>query len=211
MTHQIHRSPAYLSHNKHGYCVRLKVPDDLQCHVNRKELRYSLKTGYLRVAKNRARFIVGNIQMLFRALRRGDSPLKQLTPQLVNDLIRQYRDRAIEDAKRPVNRNHDDPTRWDYNMREVETEEDLYSFMHDLSTRADWYKFKAVTGNNEGADEVAEKLCKTNGIAHKADSDEFRSLCRGMLCVDSEAASVTLDILEKEYPTVLRKHGHQIR
>jgi arginine/lysine/ornithine decarboxylase len=97
------------------------VPDDLQGHVNRKELWYSLKTGYLGVAKIRARFIVGNIQMLFSSLRRGDSPLKQLTPELVNDLIRQYRDMAIEDAMRPVNRNQNDPTKWDYGMREIET------------------------------------------------------------------------------------------
>ena len=71
MAHQIHRSPAYLSRNQHSYCLRLKVPNDLQCYLNKKELRYSLKTGYLGVAKNRARFIGGNIQMLFKALRRG--------------------------------------------------------------------------------------------------------------------------------------------
>ena len=51
MPKQIHRSAAYLSHNKYGYCFRLKVPDDLRCYVGNKELRYSLKTGYLGNAK----------------------------------------------------------------------------------------------------------------------------------------------------------------
>ena len=39
MTKQIHRSAAYLSLNKYGYCFRLKIPDDLRYYVGKKELR----------------------------------------------------------------------------------------------------------------------------------------------------------------------------
>ena len=40
MAPQIYRSAAYLSRNKHSYCFRLKVPDDLRRYVGKKELRY---------------------------------------------------------------------------------------------------------------------------------------------------------------------------
>ena len=194
------RSPSYLSKNDFGWCFRIRIPSDLDSVIGKKTLRFSLKTGRLGQAKVRARYLAGNIQMLFRALRRRNPQLKKLTPELVNELIRQYRDRAIEDAERSVNRNHEDRTSWDYEMRNVKTDDDLYGFMHGQSSLAEWYKLKALTGDYEGADEAAEKLCNKNDIAYSTDSDEFRSLCQKMLFADSEAASIVLDLLEKGYP-----------
>ena len=63
MAHQIHRWSAYISHNKYGYCFRLKVPDGLHRYVGKKELRYSLKTGYLGNAKSKARRLAGLVTL----------------------------------------------------------------------------------------------------------------------------------------------------
>jgi len=40
-------SPSYLVRNHYSYCFRMNVPMDLQPFIGKKELRYSLKTGYL--------------------------------------------------------------------------------------------------------------------------------------------------------------------
>ena len=136
--------------------------------------------------------------------------MKKLTPELVNELIRQYRDKALEEAQRPVNPYKNDPRSWDYEMRNVETDDDLYQFMHGLSSWEEWLKFKAITGDYAEVDEVAEKLCEDRKIAYKKDSTEFCELCRGMLNADSEATGITLDFLMRKNPGLLRKHGHPI-
>ena len=198
------RSPSYIAQNQFGFCFRMHIPRDPKNRMGKKELRLSLKTGNLSKAKVRARCLAGSIQFLFNEFGQENLFLKKLAPKRVNDLIKQYRDQAIEDAKRPANRNHEDLSRWDYYMREVETEDDLYTFMHELSSLEDWYKFKAVTGDYEGADAAVEKLCKANDIAYRKDSDEFRNLCRGMLFADSETAGVALDFLESSCPVRVR-------
>ena len=47
----------------------MKVPSDLQCAIRKKELRYSMRTGYLSEAKFKARVLAAGVQMLFRRLR----------------------------------------------------------------------------------------------------------------------------------------------
>ena len=65
------RSPNYLVHNSHSFCFRMRVPEDLRRYFGKKELKYSLKTGYIRTAKNKARYLAGFIQVIFERLRSG--------------------------------------------------------------------------------------------------------------------------------------------
>ena len=44
------KSPNYLIRNPYSYCFRMIVPKDLRNVVGKSELRYTLKTGYLRIA-----------------------------------------------------------------------------------------------------------------------------------------------------------------
>ena len=71
-------SPSYLVRNTYSYCFRMVVPSDLTGFVGKKELRYSLKTGYIGIAKTKARILAGQVQLLFRLLRKGDRQLSQL-------------------------------------------------------------------------------------------------------------------------------------
>ena len=50
-------SPSYLIRNRYSYCFRLHVPADLQVYIGKKELRYSLRTGYLSEAKFKIPFL----------------------------------------------------------------------------------------------------------------------------------------------------------
>jgi len=53
------KSPSYLVKNPYSYCFRIKVPEDLQTIINKKELRYSLGTDILSHAKTKARYLAG--------------------------------------------------------------------------------------------------------------------------------------------------------
>jgi len=68
----ISRSSSYLIRNSHSYCFRLVVPKDLQPIIGRKELRRSLKTGYLRTANSKARLFAGLVQGLFQLIRESN-------------------------------------------------------------------------------------------------------------------------------------------
>ena len=55
------------------------VPKDLQKAVGKNELRYSLKTGYLGDAKYKARLLAGQVQRIFKYLRKGYFALSTLS------------------------------------------------------------------------------------------------------------------------------------
>jgi hypothetical protein len=84
------RSPSYIVRNPYSYCFRMNVPADLQRFVGKKELRYSLKTGYLGVAKEKARVLSGRIQLLFKLLRRGGVLLGCLTEERIQEIVQGY-------------------------------------------------------------------------------------------------------------------------
>lgn len=65
----IAKSPSYLIRNTSSYCFRMCVPKDLKPIVGKTELRYSLRTGSLSVAKHRARNMACYVQSLFLKLR----------------------------------------------------------------------------------------------------------------------------------------------
>ncbi|UCE53447.1 MAG: hypothetical protein JSV31_30100 [Desulfobacterales bacterium] len=99
----IGKSPSYLIRNPYSYCFRMMVPKDLQKLVGKKEMRYSLKTGYLGVAKNKARFLAGQVQLIFNSLRRGDSVLSKLSDDQIQGLV------GVECLKKKERQNHGSP------------------------------------------------------------------------------------------------------
>jgi len=68
----------------------MNVPMDLQQFVGRKELRYLLKTGYLGLARCKARLISGQVHLMFMYLRRRIIRLSELSEEKIQELIQQY-------------------------------------------------------------------------------------------------------------------------
>ena len=92
----IPKSPSYLIRNPHSYCFRLTVPKDLQKFVGKTELRYSLKTGYIGVAKQKSRFLAAQVQLIFRYLRKGGTILGRLTHDQIQKLVQTHIRNSIE-------------------------------------------------------------------------------------------------------------------
>ncbi len=64
-------SKTYLSKNHHGYCFRIKIPEDLQSYIGKKELRYSLKTQFFLEAQEMAEKLADNVKEIFATIRHG--------------------------------------------------------------------------------------------------------------------------------------------
>jgi len=90
----------YLIEHPSAFLFRIRVPQDLRPHIGKTEIRYSLKTGRLREAKPKARLLAGMVQRLFRQLRRGDSPVSELTPPEVSRIIEEYIREVTEEKER---------------------------------------------------------------------------------------------------------------
>lgn len=104
-------APTYIYRHNSSYIFRIAIPRDISPHLNKKEYRYSLKTGSLSVAKFRARVIVSMIQTLFKDIRRGGR-MAELTDKEINQIIRDYIKRWLDNdekgrAERP-------PADWDH-------------------------------------------------------------------------------------------------
>ena len=87
-------SPSYLVRNQYSYCFRLHVPADLQVYVGKKELRYSLRTGYLSDAKFKARFYAAGVQLLFRRLRELKS--MKLNDDQIKEFVKAYFEQQLQ-------------------------------------------------------------------------------------------------------------------
>jgi len=63
-------NPSYLVRQNSSLCFRIRIPSDLQEIIGRNELRYSLRTGSIGEAKYLARRTAGQVQWIFRRLRK---------------------------------------------------------------------------------------------------------------------------------------------
>lgn len=167
----ISKSPHYLVRNSYSYCFRLHVPKDLQKSVGRKELRYSLKTGYLGVARFKAQMIASQVQQIFACLRQGGRTLSDLPDEKIQELVQQYLKDYIESLE---SRYYDDPPFPD--------ERDFYSHIKTLDyIREDIIEYLGV-GDYQTVEEIVADLLRKNEIEGiERGSTVHVKLCREVL------------------------------
>jgi hypothetical protein len=90
------KSPAYLVRNPYSFCFRMIVPKDLRKFVGKTELRYTLRTGNLKDAKHKAKLVAGQVQLIFRCLRKEHQTLGKLSNGQIKQLVHQYIKNAID-------------------------------------------------------------------------------------------------------------------
>ncbi|MBC2710207.1 MAG: phage integrase SAM-like domain-containing protein [Desulfosarcina sp.] len=92
-----HTSPTYLKRHPSGYIFRYCVPKDVQAVVKRTELRYSLRTGKLGLAKVRARAMATATHRIITRIRRGNMP--ELQTNQIHSLLRDWLKWALDTAE----------------------------------------------------------------------------------------------------------------
>ena len=168
MKGKISRSPSYLVRNPYTYCFRMCVPKDLQQYIGRKELRYSLKTGYLGVAKNKARLLAGFYQYCFGKLREeirvkklSDKDIKHLSVAMCRSLFDKF-----EKARVIGGKNLED---------KLPTMLSLTTFMIEPLKRS------LVTSDYSGVKSVLRDLLTKEDYEIDEESFEFKKLCRELI------------------------------
>jgi len=82
---------------------------DLQPFIGKKELRYSLKTGYLAEAKSKARILAGGVQLLFQELRGNKPSLMEFSDEQIQELVLKHLEKIKACYDKPVAYDPDDP------------------------------------------------------------------------------------------------------
>jgi len=187
-------SPSYLVRNPHSYCFRLKVPPDLQRYVGKKELRYSLKTGYLSEAKFKARIMAGGAQLLFRKVR----VLKtmKLTDTQIQEIAVDHLKRWKEsfEAVRPSLGDDLDPF-----LAHLAVKRQIESFEYDRVN----LKLDLETGNYKDVVRELPEILDAQGINFdELDQDDpsFAKLCSAVLRAKERAIALYMDKLQGTGP-----------
>ena len=123
----LNRSPHYLVRNPHSYCFRANVPKDLQQLVGKKELRYSLKTGYLGVARAKAQIIAARVILIFTWLR-NERKMVDLPDEKIRELVQQHLKEYIEGLESRHFNGERSP---------ITAREDFHTYLSDLDSIRD--------------------------------------------------------------------------
>jgi integrase len=167
------------------------VPKDLRKFVGKTELRYTLRTGYLGVAKNKAKYLAGQVQLIFRYLRKEYKILSQLLDDQIQKLVHQFIKTSIKDWDERSYEHLDlevNPPPFD-NARSLKRYVDsLDDIRQDLIVNLNLADFSMLEGS-------INKLLKKNGINHTSSSSiEYRKLC-----VEIHKAAIQLLPMEKRH------------
>jgi len=153
------------------------VPADLQKFVGKTELRYSLRTGYISLAKSRARLLAGLVQHYFRKIREVIR-LKSLSEKdiqwLVNSIQREGL--GLMEKLRVMGTDKEDPPSdaigFFAGVTELSTADELTSYSYEATSK------------------TVDHILKTLRIAVEKDSYEYKKLCREMSIADKKWAEV---------------------
>jgi hypothetical protein len=149
------------------------VPRDLQKVVGKSELRYSLKTGYLSVAKYKARILAGQVQRIFNYLRKGDSALSDLSDGQIKKLIHQYITEYTTGLEQRYLKDEPPP---------FEGVEGFNAYVEGLDDIRDDVVGYLGVGEYHTVESTAISLLEKNGIREiEKDTGGFIQLCRGIL------------------------------
>ena len=166
-----HRAPSYLKHHPSGYIFRYCIPKDVQAVVNRKELRYSLRTGKLGLAKVRARAMATATQRIIARLRSGNMP--ELQTDQIHSLLKDWLKWALDTAEE--RRIVDPPTNsLDDRLQNLDIAE---RFTKDQLVG----KHPALKGYHK--QEVEENILKRHGLTADKESLAYKKLNRDYLKV----------------------------
>jgi len=169
----------------------MNVPRDLQGFVGKRELRYSLKTGYLGVAKQKARYLAGQVQYLFRVLRKGGALLSKLTDTKIQEIVQEYLEWKRKDLDGWV---LDEEGPFD-DIREYNEYLDMLDGLKERGIHG------LATGNYELIDSTVDNKLLEHGIDDvEKGSKDYIKLCRGMLQADIKTWEYEKQYFLKGFP-----------
>jgi integrase len=165
----------------------MNVPKDLQKYVGKKELRYSLKTGYLGRAKQKERMLAGYIQYLFRWLRDKGYVMSKLTDRQIQKIVNSYIREKLQSVE-------DNRAKYEFTPVPELTQEE--EFLEDSMSDVQMDLQRSQYGT---ASYTVDNLLKKENIYLEHDDFEFKKMCRELLKAEIKYYKVELNRLAGEY------------
>ncbi len=199
-------TPSYLIKNPYSFYFRIKVPKDLQSTLSKKELRYSLKTGNLSKAKNKARLLAGKVHLFYRDIRKGFLIDMNLSDLQIQDMIKKFLQGLIQEYDQPVISNqYIDERDYHHSLTDAEA-------VKGSLTVLDWkkaeYNAKVHSGDYSEVEPDADRLLGKEGISD-ADIDKaspaYGKLCSGLLRAEIKGFEYQQQKLSGAYSDDLEK------
>ncbi len=187
------KSPSYLSNSPHSYYFRMRVPQDVRYLFCKTELHWSLQTGYLSVAKHRARLLAGLIQRLIYQLREHKHDMK-LTEKDIAQIIDTFKASALEPH-----------ILWNLEQAQEGDTPDIAEIHGDLLTRIVNLETVLKTGPERESwitsklDNILEGMRYDLESEVDKDSPQYRELCRQVLKATVEQLEKGKEKLESRY------------
>ena len=170
------KSPSYLVHTPFAYCFRMAVPKDIQPLVGKTELRYSLKTGSLSAAKQKARLLAGHVQLYFQRVRQRGVIMGSLTQEQIEKLLSDYIHNSVQAWDKPLR-----PEDFDFERNgppPYQTAQELQEYIKTLDAVREDLVVEMNLGQCEILEQSVLRLLKRNGIDNvPPGSPEFQRLC----------------------------------
>ncbi len=167
----------YILQRPSGYYFRFQFPTDVKPLVNKSELRYSLQTRSIDLAKSKARLIAGKIQSIIRSIRKGF--MTGLTIEQVNRLITKHIRESLEadEYKRIVD---DTPFDNEYHKNHLKILDKAKGVLQE----------RLATKDNKYITESVDNLLKSKSIDADKKSFAYRMLCRDMFKAEAHIFEV---------------------
>lgn len=189
----LNKTAHHLVRNPHSYCFRVNVPKDLQQLVGRKELRYSLRTGCLSIARDKAQIIAGHVKQIFAWLRKGGSELNDLSDEKIKELIEQNLREYIDGIESRYYSPSDEFP--------IDDKEYYHSYVGGLDAIKDDIIESLGTGDYRTVLERVERLLEKNGIEGiEKGSTTHIKLCRAMLRADLQSIDIEKHQMSSGFP-----------
>jgi hypothetical protein len=195
------RSPSYLIRNPYSYCFRMNVPKDLRPYVAKKEMRYSLCTGYLGVAKLKARYLASQVQILFLHLRRSIPIMSKLSQDQIPALVEKYIKDRFEYLKHMYTdkRYLKELKSYNFDGDDPDSIENVSDNMASLKyQKAHYCQLYLTTGDAESeilADNIMELLQQNDVDQIDKDSPEYKELSTEIHDAESQIFPLEADRL----------------
>jgi len=169
-------SPSYLVRTPFAYCFRMVVPKDIQPLVGKTELRYSLRTGSLQAAKQKARLLAGHVQLYFQRVRQQGMLMSALTDTQIESLVADYIQFSVPTWNSPLR-----PEDYDFERNgppPYQTAEELQDYIATLEAVREDLVVEMNLGQCHVLEDSVVKLLKRNGINDvNPGSPDFQRLC----------------------------------
>jgi integrase len=169
----------HLVQRESGYYFRLMVPPDLKPIFRKNEIKRSLKTGSLSLAKERAFLLSGRLKKLFRQMRYSDD--MKLEKHHIDGLIRKYVRETLDQDE-------------EYRAITTRSKDTIEAQIAGYDMHMDECRDALMTGRYDKVDHVVdEKILKPNDITADKESSEYQLLCRECLKASIKVMGIARD------------------